>query len=273
MSNTKVAIPPSSPAPPPGLFSVLVMAGVWWCAIVGHFLLCGICAYMLGDPVAMPSWLKPWDELFTYGISGFLALVLMIVWWLIVALVFAPFAFVALYIGRGLFAIAGPVDRDAHSAADRDGAYWHGLGVMTPLLIMALLSLLILPVQAPHHIESESGLEVAEQVSYAAFAEYQFLSMFAMFVILALFGTLFGGAAVVATYMPNAGMFVFFMLIFLSIAVAIGLGLGLGPLVGELPHRFGVYQATGIAFAFLALLTGPPILLSLRGGKKRPTSV
>ena len=245
------------------------MAGVWWTAIAGHFLLCGICAYMLGDPVAMPSWLKPWDELFTYGISGFLALVLLIVWWLIVALVFAPFALAALYIGRGLFAIAGSSD----PAAERDGAYWHGLGVMTPLLIMALLSLLILPVQAPHHIESESGLEVAEQVSYAAFAEYQFLSMFAMFVILALFGTLFGGAAVVATYIPESGMFVFFMLIFLSIAVAIGLGLGLGPLVGELPHQFGVYQATAIAFAFLALLTGTPVLLSLRGGKKGPTSV
>lgn len=242
------------------------MAGVWWTAIVGHFLLCGICAYMLGDPVAMPSWLKPWDELFTYGISGFLALVLMIVWWLIVALVFAPFAFVVLYVGRGLFAIAGSAD----PAADRDGAYWHGLGVMAPVLIMALLSLLILPMQAPHHIESESGLEVAEQVSYAAFAEYQFLSMFAMFVILALFGTLFGGAAVVATYMPDAGMVVFFLLIFLSIAVAIGLGLGLGPLVGELPNRYGGYQATAIAFAFLALLTGPPMLLSLRSSKKGP---
>jgi hypothetical protein len=119
------------------LFSVLVMAGVWWTAIVGHFLLCGICAYMLGDPVAMPSWLKPWDELFTYGISGFLALVLMIVWWLIVALVFVPFAFVALYVGRGLFAVVGSFDRGAVSSADPDGAYWHGLGVMAAVLIMA----------------------------------------------------------------------------------------------------------------------------------------
>ena len=246
------------------------MAGVWWTAIVGHFLLCGICAYMLGDPVAMPSWLKPWDELFTYGISGFLALVLMIVWWLIVALVFVPFAFVALYVGRGLFAVVGSFDRGADSSADPDGGYWHGLGVMAPVLIMALLSLFILPMQAPHHIESESGLEVAEQVSYAAFAEYQFLSMFAMFVILALFGTLFGGAAVVATYMPDAGMVVFFLLIFLSIAVAIGLGLGFGPFVGELPNRYGVYQATAIAFALLALLTGPPMLLSLRSSKKGP---
>ncbi|MBA4015982.1 MAG: hypothetical protein C0483_02215 [Pirellula sp.] len=255
------------------MFSVLIMAGVWWCAVVAHFLVCGICAYMVGNPAEVPFWLRPWDELFQYGISGFLSLLLMLVWWVIVAIVFMPFAFVALYIGRGLFAVAGSADRSADKAAERDDAYWHGLGVMTPVLIMALLSLLILPVQAPHHIDSESGLETAEQVSYAAFAEYQFLSMFAMFVILALFGTLFGGAAVVATYMPDAGMVVFFLLIFFSIAVAIGLGLGIGPIVGELPHRYGVYQATAIAFAFLALLTGPPILLSLRGGKKGPASV
>lgn len=266
MSDKKTAAPPASPAPPPALFAVLLMAGVWWAAIVGHFLLCGLCAYMLGDPVAMPSWLQPWDELFTYGISSFLSLVLLLLWWLIVAFVFAPFAFAALYIGRGLFAVAG----SSNAAADRDGAFWQGLGIMTPLLIMALLSLLILPVQAPHHIDSESGLEVAEQVSYAAFAEYQFLSLFAMLVILALFGTLFGGAAIVATYRPNAGMFVFFLLIFLSIAVAIALGMGLGPIFSELPHRFGVYQATAIAFAVLALITAPPMLFSLRSSKKGP---
>lgn len=269
MDASAPATPPSSPAPPPGLFAVLFMSGLWWAAIVGHFLLCGLCAYLLGDPVAMPSWLRPWDELFTYGISGFLALVLLIVWWVIVAIVFAPFAFLVLSIGRVLFAVVGSSGSDTNRAADRDGAFWQGLGVMTPVLILALLSLLILPVQAPHHIESESGLEVAEQVSYAAFAEYQFLSIFAMFVILALFGTLFGGAAVVATYRPDAGMFVFLMLIFLSIAVAIGLGLGLGPVVGELPHRFGVYQATAIAFALLALVTGTPMLLALRSSEKK----
>ncbi|MCE9608017.1 MAG: hypothetical protein K8U03_24290 [Planctomycetia bacterium] len=254
---------PASPAPPPSLAAVLVMVGVWWGAIVAHFLLCGVCGYLLGNPVELPFWLRPWDELFTYGISGFLAVVLIAVWWLVVAAAFVPFCFVAWYVSRGLHRLLA----ERESKVEPDSAFWLALGVLGPMLGMSLLSLLILPMQAPHHTDSESGLELAEQVSYAAFAEYQFLSLFAMFVILVLFGVLFGGAGVVATYAPESGMFVFFSLILMSIAASMGAGLLLGPIVLQLPHRYGVYQATAIAFAGLGLLTGTPMLLMLRSGK------
>ena len=254
------ATPPKDPAPPPSVASVVVMVGVWWVAIVLHFLACGLCAYWLGDPTALPLWLKPWDELFTYGISGFLALVLIAVWWLVVAITFVPLAFGAWYAGLG-------VSRMLHGHETRiepDAACWQALAVLGPLVAMELLSLLILPMQAPHHIDSESGLELANQVSYAAFAEYQFLSMFAMFIILVLFGVLFGGAGVVATYIPESGMLVFFGLIFLSIIASMATGFLLGPIALELPHRYGVYQATAIAFAGIAVITGAPMLALLR---------
>lgn len=262
----KPAVPPKDPAPPPGIIAVLLMCAVWYVAIVGHFLLCGVCGYMLGDPTELPSWLKPWDQLFTYGLSGILSLILLLVWWLIVGIVFIPFWFAAYYAGLAVHWCTTPRETEV----EPDAAFWQGLGVLAPVFVMSILSLLILPTQAPHHIESESGLELANQVSYAAFAEYQFLSMFAMFVILVLFGTLFGGAGVVATYMPDSGMLVFFGLIFLSIIASICTGLFLGPLVLELPHRFGVYQATALIFAGLGLITGLPMLAMLRSGKKGP---
>lgn len=262
----KPATPPRDPQPPPAIGWVLVMAAVWLAAGVGHFLLCGICAYMLGDPADIPFWLKPWDELFQYGISGILSLILLLFWWAVVALVAIPFGIAAYYISKLLCLLVGRhADNDA-----RDAAFTQGLAIMAPVLILGLLSLLILPVQAPHHIDSESGLEVAEQISYAAFAEYQFLSMFAMFVILMIFVTLFGGAAILETYLPGSGMGMFFFLIFLSITVAICLGLFLGPYIGELPHRFGAYQATAMIFAGLAVFTGLPMLLVLRNEKKGP---
>lgn len=256
----KPATPPKDPAPPPGLIAVLLMTGVWYVAIVGHFLLCGVCGYMLGDPTELPAWLKPWDQLFTYGISGFLSLVLLLVWWAIVAIVFIPFGFAAYYAGLAVHWCTTPRE----TQIEPDAPFWQAIGVVSPVFIMSILSLLILPTQAPHHIDSESGLELANQVSYAAFAEYQFLSMFAMFVILVLFGTLFGGAGIVATYIPESGMLVFFGLIFLSIIASICTGLFLGPLVLDLPHRFGVYQATALIFAGLGLITGLPMLAMLR---------
>ncbi|MGC3972112.1 MAG: hypothetical protein QM775_33670 [Pirellulales bacterium] len=262
----KPATPPRDPQPPPAIGWVLVMAAVWLAAGVGHFLLCGICAYMLGDPVDIPFWLKPWDELFQYGISGFLSLLLLLFWWTVVAVVAIPFGIAAYYVSQALFFVVGRhADNDA-----RDAAFTQGLAVMAPVLILGLLSLLILPVQAPHHIDSESGLEVADQISYAAFAEYQFLSMFAMFVILMIFITLFGGAAILEEFMPGSGVGMFLFLIFLSIVVAIGLGLFLGPYVNQLPHQFGVYQATAMIFAGLAVFTGLPMLVMLRNEKKGP---
>jgi hypothetical protein len=262
----KPATPPRDPQPPPAIGWVLIMAVVWLAAGVGHFLLCGVCAYMLGDRSEIPFGLRLWDQLFQYGISSILSLFFLLLWWAVVALVAVPFGVAAYYVSKLLFFLVGRrTDNDV-----RDAAFTQGLAIMAPVLILGLLSLLILPVQAPHQIDSESGLEVAEQVSYAAFAEYQFLSMFAMFVILMIFVTLFGGAAVVETYLPGSGMGMFFFLIFLSIAVAIGLGLFLGPYVGEMPHRFGAYQATAMIFAGLAVFTGLPMLLVLRNEKKGP---
>lgn len=262
----KPAVPPSDPPPPPGLASVLAMTVVWYVAIVGHFLLCGLCGYMLGDPTELPSWLEPWDELFTHGISGFLALVLILVWWLVVFVAMVPLGFAAYYIGLAVHWATTTRETKVES----DPAFRQALGVLAPLLVMEIMSLLILPMQAPHHIDSESGLEIANQVSYAAFAEYQFLSIFAMFMILVLFGTLFGGAGVVATYMPDAGMVVFFMLILLSITACMVTGFVVGPIALALPERVGVYRATAVAFAGLALITGLPMLAMLRGEKKGP---
>jgi len=84
-------------------------------------------------------------------------------------------------------------------------------------------------------------------------------------VIRALFGVLFGGASIMSAY--DLGMFSFFVLIFLSIGAAIATGLLLGPEAGDWPQRYGPYQATALAFAGLAVLTGFPMLLMLRGGK------
>jgi hypothetical protein len=261
----KPAVPPKDPAPPPGLVAVLVTTAVWYVAIVGHFLLCGVCGYMLGDPTELPSWLQGWNELFNFGISGFLGLVLLLVWWLIVGIAFIPFGFAAYYAGLAVHWCTLRFQSGARETrVESDAAFWQALGVLAPVLSMSILSLLILPTQAPHHIDSVSGLELANKVSYAAFAEYQFLSMFAMFVILVLFGTLFGGAGVVATYIPDSGMLVFFGLIFLSITASICTGLFLGPYVLELPHNFGVYQSTAIIFAGLGLITGLPMLALLR---------
>ena len=80
-----------------------------------------------------------------------------------------------------------------------------------------------------------------------------------------LFGVLFGGASIMSAY--DLGMFSFFVFIFLSIGAAIAMGLLLGPEVGDWPQRYGAYQATAMAFAGLAVLTGVPMVLILRGGK------
>ncbi len=80
-----------------------------------------------------------------------------------------------------------------------------------------------------------------------------------------LFGVLLGGASIMSAY--DRGMFSFFVLIVLSIGAAIATGLLLGPEVRDWPQRYGAYPATALAFAGLAVLTGFPMLLILRGGK------
>lgn len=250
--------------PPPTLMHVLLIGALWWCAIVLHFLVCGMLAYSIGNPVHLSGWLKTLDEILQSGLSAFLSLLLLVVWWAVVGLLFAVVAFI-------VFVVDSPLQRwfPRGEGVEASAAYWQALAALGPVLGIALLSLMILPADAPNHYDSEPGLETAESLTYAGFVEFQFLSLFALLVIFVLLGSVFGGAAVIAEYLPNSGIPTLLGLILLSITIAITLGMTLGPVYAELPKQYGLYQATALVFAGMTVVLSLPTLILLRASKKK----
>jgi hypothetical protein len=275
-SSPEAAIVPArpleTPAPPPPLLRVLFLCVVWWALLVGHFLLCGMLAYWIGHPELIPGWLEGVDELFQHGISAAVDLVLLLVWWGVVAALFFPVWFVADWVNR-LTAPRSALERPAGSRqpTPTEAALSEALFALAPMIAMMVLSLLILPINAPNHYEFDSGLEMANRLTFAGFVEYQYLSIVAMIVIFALAAAFCLGVWLVMTFYPEGGIPTFFGVIFFAIGVSMAVGLGLGPVLGSLPERCGAFQATAMLLGGVALALSPPTLLILRQiDKKKP---
>jgi hypothetical protein len=260
-----------SPTPPP-LLRVLFQCVVWWVLLVGHFLLCGRLAYSIGHPDLIPGWLEWLDELLQHGLSAAVDLLLLLLWWCLVIVLYFPVWFLADLVNR-FTAPASAFERPHGSKAPTptEEAPVQAMLALTPMIAMSLLSLLILPAEAPNHYEFESGMEMANQLTYAGFVEHQYLSIVAMIVIFALAAGFCLGVWLVMTFYPEGGIPTFLMVILFAIAVSMAVGLGLGPILGALPERFGAYQATAMLLGGVTLALSPPTLLILRQiDKKKP---
>jgi hypothetical protein len=256
---------PPGHAPSPPLGRVLFLCVVWWGVIVAHFLACSRAAYAIGHPDLIPSWLVGVDELFQHGISTAVDLILLLLWWVIVFLLFIPGWFVADFVNRRT--MFGPPDEkpaNPKHSTPREAALVEGLFALAPVLAMTILSLLILPAQAPNHYEFDSGAEMAEQLGPVAFVEYQYLSIVGMLVIFALAAGFCVGVGLVMKFHPNGGIPTFLLVILFAIGVAMATGLGLGPVLGALPERIGAYRATILLLGGIGLALSPPTLLILR---------
>jgi hypothetical protein len=267
------ATPVEAPTTPPPLLRVLFLCVVWWALLVGHFLVCGRLAYAIGHPDLIPGRLEGIDEFFQHGISAVVDIFLLILWWVVVVGLLFPVWYVADLVN----CFTAP-----HSALDRppgskqptptEAALLEALFALLPMIVMSILSLLILPATSPNHYEFDSGMEMAEELSYAGFVEYQYLSIVAMIVLFALAAGFCLGVWLVMTFYPEGGIPTFFGVILFAIAVAMGAGLGLGPILGALPERYGAYGATAILFGGITLALSPPTLLILRQIDKKKTA-
>lgn len=243
--------------PPPSLLRVSALCVAWTALTTLHYWLCGLCAYWLGDPTDLPFWLKPWNELMQYGISSFLSLLLAAVWWFVAALLFLP------VIGL-VFALDTLFDYIASTERPGGAALGESFLASLPLLGITWLSLLILPFDAPYKLDSEAGLEVAERLTYPEFAEYLFLSLFAMLTIYVLALGFCIGVALMMKFSPFDGAWEILPPVFLGITLALVFAFVVGPIVAELPHQLGVLPATACFLGGFSLISTPPLLLVMR---------
>lgn len=250
--------PAGMPLAPPALLRVLTSCVAWAAVVIAHYWICGWCAWRLGDPTELPFWLKPWNELMRYGISTFLTLLLALVWWAAAIVLFLPCVYAVIVVDKLLGLID---DRDAFGR-EPASAFWQATGAMAPIFGLTWLSLLILPFDAPYKPE-DSGLETANVLSYPAFAEYMFLSLFAMLVIYVLFAGFALGVGLMMK-MGDGGAWQIFPPIFLGIILSMVFAFAVGPWVLELPHQLGVLPATACFIGVMTLVSAPPMLLMIR---------
>jgi hypothetical protein len=250
--------PAGMPLASPSLWKVLTLCTAWAGVVVGHYWICGWCAWRLGDPTELPLWLKPWNELMQYGISSFLTLVLAAVWWTAAIVLFVPCCYAVVLVDK-LLGFAD--DRDPFGR-EPASAFWQATGAMGPIFGLTWLSLLILPFEAPYKPE-DSGLQEANAMSYPAFAEYLFLSLFAMLVIYVLFAGFALGVGLMMK-LGDGGAWQILPPVFLGIILSMAFAFVVGPWVLELPHRLGVPAATACFIGVMTLITAPPMLLFIR---------
>jgi hypothetical protein len=247
------------PEAPPSLLRVVLLCIAWTVVITLHYWACGLSAYLLGDPTDLPFWLKPWNELMNYGISGFLSLLLAVVWWLAAALLFLP-AITVVFAVDFVFDYVDPPD-PVHPVGSALG---ESLLAVLPTMLLTWLSLLILPFDSPNRLDGEAGLAVAERLSYPAFAEYMFLSLFAMLTIAVLAIGFCIGVGLMMRFSPFGGAWEILPPVFLGIAFALVFAFVVGPTIGEMPHDYGVLPATAIFIGGFSLLSTPPTLWIVR---------
>lgn len=250
--------PAGMPLASPSLLKVLTLCVAWAAVVVVHYWICGWCAWRLGDPTELPLWLKPWNELMQYGISSFLTLVLAAAWWTAAIVLFVPCCYAVVVVDK----LLGFVDDRDSFGREPASAFWQATGAMAPIFGLTWLSLLILPFEAPYKPE-DSGLQEANVMSYPDFAEYMFLSLFAMLVIYVLFAGFALGVGLMMRF-GAGGTWEIFPPVFLGIILSMTFAFVLGPWVLELPHRMGVPAATACFIGVMTLFTAPPMLLFVR---------
>lgn len=251
--------PAGMPPTPPDLLRVATLCVAWAGVVTLHYWLCGWCAWRLGDPTELPFWLKPWNQLMRYGISGFLTLLLAGVWWMAAIGLFVPCVYAVIGLDKLLGAFA---DRDRFGR-EPASAFWQSTGAMAPVFGLTWLSLLILPFDAPYKPD-DSGLELANTLSYPAFAEYLFLSLFAMLVIYVLLAGFAVGVGLMMKFAGDGGAWQIFPPIFLGIIASMIFSFVVGPWAVQLPHSLGVLPATACFIAGMTVLSAPPMLLMIR---------
>ena len=85
MGKTAIVLPRLAPNVPGFFFGYSLWAGVS-CA---HYFVCGAIAHWMGRPFNLPHWLDGINRFFRYGLSGFVDLLVLALWWVILALVAA----------------------------------------------------------------------------------------------------------------------------------------------------------------------------------------
>ena len=250
--------PAGMPLAPPSLLRVLTLCLAWAGVVTVHYWLCGWCAWRLGDPTELPFWLKPWNELMQYGISSILLLLLAIAWWTVAVVLFVPCCYAVVLIDQVLAMLD---DRDAYGR-EPASAFWQATGAMAPIFGLTWLSLLILPVGAAYKPDG-AGLQIANVLSFPDFAEYLFLSLFAMLVIYMLFAGFALGVGLMMK-MGDGGAWQIFPPIFLGIILSMAFAFAVGPWVSELPHQWGVLPATACFIGVMTLISAPTMLLMIR---------
>lgn len=249
MTTTQAnAIPPQPPAP---LVALVPSVIVWFAVVVGHFLLCAKLAHWLGNPASLPPSLAGVDRLFSYGISGFLHVLLILVWMAIVGGTLVA-------MGLAVFVVAALLPAKILSAVS------DGMLCLIPVAGLTLLTLLILPMYSHNQPADPSGLDLAEVMPFDAYLETLYTGLIAIVTIVLLFAGLFLTVMLMNAVLPDGGVWQLFVAIFVGIAVAITFGMLAGPFVLKISQRYGAVRAIVGFLATWALLTSGPVLIVTR---------
>ncbi|MFT3784550.1 MAG: hypothetical protein QM770_00100 [Tepidisphaeraceae bacterium] len=243
--------------PPAPIPAVLVSMVVWFIVVVAHFLVCAKLAHWLGSPNQLPPSLRSVDQVFSYGLSGALDLLVIVVWMAIV-----------------LGTLVGPcvvLSALASLLPDRlMSAVAEGMISLLPVAGLTVTVLLILPCYSHNAPLEPSGLELAESMSFGAYLETLYTGLFAIVDIVVLFGGLLVAATLFDKYMPNGGVWQLIVAILFGIVLAMVFAFLVGPLVLRLSERFGAVRAIVGFLGAWALLTSMPALLATRSSSSKP---